>query len=149
SNDSSNRLHRESPRQTVPPFRIILQDVNQYPATESGVIKEINKRCKSKLTYGRYTKSSKNQMCFLFYTSTVDHNAVQCSNKDNPICLRCAQHHLYNPNCNNFIKCAHFQGDHISGNLSCPLNSEKRQEKNQRLKILRGTFTLIAQQQHK
>ncbi|CAF1460946.1 unnamed protein product [Rotaria sordida] len=37
----------------------------------------------------------------------------------------------------------------MAGNPSCPVNSEKRQEKNQRLKILHGTSTSTAQQQHK
>ncbi|CAF1473656.1 unnamed protein product [Rotaria sordida] len=34
SNDSSNRLRRESPQQAFLLFRITLQDVNQYPTTE-------------------------------------------------------------------------------------------------------------------
>ncbi|CAF4966340.1 unnamed protein product [Rotaria sp. Silwood1] len=43
-----------------------------------------------------------------------DHIAAHCPNKDNPVCFRCAQHHPYNPNCNNVIKCAHCQGDHMA-----------------------------------
>ena len=69
--DSSTRPRRESPRQTFPPFRITPQDVNQFPTTELSIIKEINKYCKLNLTYGRYTKSSDNQMCFLLYASTT------------------------------------------------------------------------------
>ncbi|CAF4182180.1 unnamed protein product [Rotaria sordida] len=58
-----------------------------------------------------------------------DHIAAHCPNKDNPVRFRRAQHHSYKPNGNNVIKCAHHQGDHMTGNPSCPVNSEKRQEK--------------------
>ncbi len=71
SNNSSTRSLRESPRQTFPPFRITPQDVNQFPTTELSIIKEINKYCKLNLTYGRYKKSSDNQICFLLYPSTT------------------------------------------------------------------------------
>jgi hypothetical protein len=274
-NDSSTRSRRESPRQTFPPFRITPQDVNQFPTTEVSVIKEINKYCKLNLTYGRYTKSSENQMCFLLYASTTtqfeylmcetnwpstinntkykldlpnkipssyslvvqnvprqwsaqdfgnelkqhypsivravrlyinggrplpkvrvdfssykdlsmilkakrilldddntafavepylpptrilrcyncqaydDHIAAHCPNKNNPVCFRCAQHHPYNPKCDNPIRCAHCQGEHMAGNPSCPVKSEKRQEKNQRLKICNEASTSTSQQQHK
>ncbi|CAF3760807.1 unnamed protein product [Rotaria sp. Silwood1] len=67
-NDSSNRLRRESPRKTVLPFRIIVQDINQYSTTELVIIKEINKNYKLNLTYGRYTKKSKNSnVLFILY----------------------------------------------------------------------------------
>ncbi|CAF5050702.1 unnamed protein product, partial [Rotaria sp. Silwood1] len=49
----------------------------------------------------------------------------------------------------NVIKCAHCQGDHMVVDPSCSVKSGKRQEKNQRLKILHGTSTSTAQQQHK
>ncbi|CAF1389762.1 unnamed protein product [Rotaria sordida] len=274
-NDSSFRLRRESSRQTFPPFRITLQDVNRYPSTELSIIKEINKHCKLNLTYGRYTKTSDNQTCFLLYTSTTtqfeylmcetnwpsminntkykldlpnkipssysivvqnvpsqwsaqafgnelkqhyssvvravrlfvnggrplskvrvdfssykelstilkskrillddentafavepyvpptrilrcyncqvydDHIAAHCPNKNNPVCFRCSQNHPYNPNCDNIIKCAHCQGDHMAGNPSCPVKLGKRQEKHQQLKISHVTSTSTAQQQHK
>jgi hypothetical protein len=70
-NDSSIQTRRESSRQTFPPFRITLKDVNRYPTTELGVIKEINKQCKLNLTYVRFTKTSDNQMCLLLYASTT------------------------------------------------------------------------------
>jgi hypothetical protein len=69
SNESSLRLHRDSPRQSFPPFSIRLQNASRYPTTELNLIKEINKHCKVNLTYGRYTKTSDNQMCFLLYAS--------------------------------------------------------------------------------
>ncbi|CAF1457499.1 unnamed protein product [Rotaria sp. Silwood1] len=78
-----------------------------------------------------------------------DHIAAHCPNKDNTVCFRCAQHHPYNSNCYNVIKYAHCQGDHMVGDPSCSIKSGKRQEKNQRLKILNGTSTSTAQQQHK
>ncbi|CAF5157092.1 unnamed protein product, partial [Rotaria sp. Silwood1] len=53
-------------------------------------------------------------------------------------------YHPYNSNSYNVIKYAHCQGD-----PSCSIKSGKRQEKNQRLKILNGTSTSTAQQQHK
>jgi hypothetical protein len=52
--DSSTRLRRESPRQTFPHFRITLEDVNRYPTTELGVVKEINKYCKLNLMAPSY-----------------------------------------------------------------------------------------------
>ncbi|CAF4884301.1 unnamed protein product [Rotaria sp. Silwood1] len=73
-----------------------------------------------------------------------DHIAAHCPNKDNTVCFRCAQYHPYNSNSYNVIKYAHCQGD-----PSCSIKSGKRQEKNQRLKILNGTSTSTAQQQHK
>ena len=275
SNDSSTRLRRESSRQTFPAFRITLRDANQYPTTELSIIKEINKFCKLNLTYGRYTKTSDNQMCFLLYASTTtqfeylmcetnwpsminntkyqldlpnkipssysivvqnvpsqwnahdfgnelkqhypsivravrlfinggrplskvrvdfstykdlsmilkskrilldddntafpvepylpptrilrcyncqaydDHIAAHCPNKNNPVCFRCAQHHPYNPNCDNPIRCAHCQGEHMAGNPSCPVKSEKRQEKNQRLKIPNDSSASTSPPQHK
>ncbi|CAF1488326.1 unnamed protein product [Rotaria sordida] len=223
-NDSSFRLRRESSRQTFPPFRITLQDVNRYPSTELSIIKEINKHCKLNLTYGRYTKTSDNQTQWSaqafgnelkqHYSSVVcavrlfvnggrplskvrvdfssykelstilkskrillddentafavepyvpptrilrcyncqvydDHIAAHCPNKNNPVCFRCSQNQPYNPNCDNIIKCAHCQGDHMAGNPSCPVKLGKRQEKHQQLKISHVTSTSTAQQQHK
>jgi hypothetical protein len=265
SNESSNRRQRESPRQTFPPFRIILQDVNSYPSTELNIIREINKYSKLNLTYGRYAKTADDQMCFLLYASTTaqfehlmceanwpammcnskyklnlpskipssysivvrnvptqwnpqtfgeelkqqyptivrvvrlfitggrplskvrvdfssfnelsailkskrlvldddntafavepylpptrilrcyncqaydDHVAAHCPNKESPICFRCGQHHVYNSNCDNPIKCIHCQGDHMAGNPNCPVKLNKRFEKNQRLKAPDGT----------
>ncbi|CAF1029307.1 unnamed protein product [Rotaria magnacalcarata] len=60
-----------------------------------------------------------------------DHVEAHCPNKNNPVCFRCAQHHPYDPHCMNAIKCAHRQGEYMAGNSSCPVKSEKRQEKNQ------------------
>jgi hypothetical protein len=260
-NDSSIRSRRESPRQSFPSFRIILQDVDKYPTLELGVIKELNKYFKLNLTYGRYAKTANNQMCFLLYANTAaqfehllcesnwpdkvcnseynldlpnkipssysivvlnvpfqwnveafgnelkqhypsivrvvrlfikggrplskvrvdfssykelspilkskrilldddntaysieqyvpptqvlrcyncqtydDHIAAHCPNKNNPICFRCAQHHPYNPKCINPVQCAHCKGDHMAGNPNCSVKSEKRFEKNQRLKL--------------
>ncbi|CAF0770622.1 unnamed protein product [Adineta ricciae] len=72
SNETTGRMHRESPRQTYPPFRITFQDENSYPTSELSLIKEINKQCKLNLTYGRYTKTSDMKMCFLLYPSTTE-----------------------------------------------------------------------------
>jgi hypothetical protein len=63
-----------------------------------------------------------------------NHIAAHCPNKDDLICFRCAQHHPYNSNCDNTIQCVHCKGDHIPGNLNCPVKLEKRHEKNQRVK---------------
>ncbi len=54
SNNSSTRSLRESPRQTFPPFRITLEDVNRYPTTELGVVKERKKYCKLNLMAPSY-----------------------------------------------------------------------------------------------
>ncbi|CAF2800958.1 unnamed protein product [Rotaria sp. Silwood2] len=43
-----------------------------------------------------------------------DHIAAHSPKKDNPVCFRCAQHHPYISNCNNVIKCAHCQCDHMA-----------------------------------
>jgi hypothetical protein len=76
-----------------------------------------------------------------------DHIAAHCPNKNDPICFRCAQHHSYNPNCDNLIQCVHCKGDHMAGNPSCPVKSDKRQEKNQRMK-LSSDATASSNQQH-
>lgn len=59
-----------------------------------------------------------------------DHVSAHCPFKDDPICFRCAQHHPYNPKCNNQIKCVHCSGDHMAGNPSCPVKQAKRKELN-------------------
>ncbi|CAF4479224.1 unnamed protein product [Rotaria sp. Silwood2] len=55
-----------------------------------------------------------------------DHIAAHSPKKDNPVCFRCAQHHPYISNCNNVIKCAHCQCDHMAGNASCPFWGKAR-----------------------
>ncbi|CAF2065349.1 unnamed protein product [Rotaria magnacalcarata] len=75
-----------------------------------------------------------------------DHIAAHCPNKNDPICFRCAQHHPYNPNCENSIQCVHSAGDHMAGNPSCPVKSDKRQEKNQRMKLSNDPTTSLNQQ---
>jgi hypothetical protein len=67
---SSNRKHRESPRESYPPFRITLKDTDKYPSTDLGIIRNVNLSCKMNLTYGRYTKSNEKQLCYLLYAST-------------------------------------------------------------------------------
>ena len=259
NNESSTRTRHESPKQTFPPFRVTLHGNADFSLTELGIIKEINRHCHLNLTYGRFAKTTNDQVCFLLYASSFkqfehlmsksnwpptinsanfnlelpskipasysmvisnvpsqwstqsfadelkrihpsivrvvrlfrnggrplpkvradfsshvelsailrakrivlddantafpvepylpptrilrcyncqaydDHIAAHCPNKNTPVCFRCAQHHPYNSNCNNPIKCAHCNGNHMAGNPSCPIKSEKRQEKNQRM----------------
>lgn len=71
-NESSMQARNESlPKQTFPPFRITLKDENQFSASELGIIKEINKHCRLNITYGRFTKTSNDQTCFLLYATTT------------------------------------------------------------------------------
>jgi hypothetical protein len=272
-NESSTKLKRESSKTTFPPFRILLQDVNGYPSTELSIIREINKHTRLSLTYGRFSKTTEDQTCFLLFANTAtqfeyllnkvnwpstinkssyklnlpnkipssysivvqnvphqwdvqafgdelkqqypsivravrlymtggrplskvridfssykelstilktkrillddentaftiepyipptrilrcfncqafdDHVAAHCPNKNNPVCFRCAQHHPYNSNCKNPIKCAHCEGKHMAGNPNCPIKLEKRQEKNQRLKLTNNSTKTLSQQQ--
>ncbi|CAF0962935.1 unnamed protein product [Didymodactylos carnosus] len=55
-----------------------------------------------------------------------DHIAAYCTNKENPICFKCGQNHVYNRNCQNETRCAHCQGGHMAGNLNCPVKIERR-----------------------
>jgi hypothetical protein len=64
-----------------------------------------------------------------------DHTALNCPNKEKPVCFRCGQGHPYNPNCLNQICCAHCQGDHMSGNPSCPNKIEERSKRNEEIKM--------------
>jgi len=59
-----------------------------------------------------------------------DHVSAHCPVKDDPICFRCAQHHPYNPKCENRNKCIHCEGEHMAGNPSCPVKLAKRKELN-------------------
>ncbi|CAF3210753.1 unnamed protein product [Rotaria sp. Silwood2] len=68
-----------------------------------------------------------------------DHIAAHCPNKNDPICFRCGQHHSYNPNCDNPIRCVHCNGNHMAGNPVCPKKIEQRYETNQRQKLLNKT----------
>lgn len=253
---SSNKQQRE----TFPPFCIKLKE-NNYPKQEVAVIKELNRKCKLNLTYGRLSTSN-NQKCYLLYCNTTtqfetllekskwpdslcnseytisfprrfpasyslvvlniptqwdaqdfcselklryktiikgerlyvkggkpiskiridfssnkeitdilkqkrilleddntaytvepytpptkilrcyvcqqydDHVAAHCPNKDKPICFKCGQQHEFNPNCSNDICCAHCKGRHMTGNPSCPLKIEMRENKKTQLKTV-------------
>ncbi|CAF1241880.1 unnamed protein product [Adineta ricciae] len=69
------------------------------------------------------------------------HIAADCPRKENPTCYRCAQNHEYDPNCQNKIRCANCQGDHLAGNPNCPVKIEER------LKFKASTEKRIGQQQ--
>lgn len=75
-----------------------------------------------------------------------DHIAAHCPNKNDPICFRCGQHHAYNPQCNNPIRCVHCNGDHMAGSPACPKKIEQRNEINQRQKIPNKTTDTTIQQ---
>ncbi|UJR24313.1 hypothetical protein I4U23_027280 [Adineta vaga] len=57
--DSNSRNQHQS--DSFPPFRIRIKDVT--------IIRDLNKKCKLNLTYGRMS-SSKNDRCYLLYCST-------------------------------------------------------------------------------
>ena len=63
-----------------------------------------------------------------------NHISAHCPNKNDPVCFRCAQHHPYNPNCENQIKCAHCGGNHHAGNPNCSIKLDIRREINRRVK---------------
>ncbi|CAF1652858.1 unnamed protein product [Rotaria magnacalcarata] len=64
--ESTSRKHHT--REFFPPFRIIIKD-DQYPPQDVVIIKELNKKCKLNLTYGRMS-SSKTNKCYLLYCNT-------------------------------------------------------------------------------
>lgn len=64
-----------------------------------------------------------------------DHTAINCPNKDKPVCFRCGLNHPYDPNCQNKICCAHCRQDHMAGNPSCPNKIEERYKRNVEIKI--------------
>ncbi|CAF2034111.1 unnamed protein product [Rotaria magnacalcarata] len=75
-----------------------------------------------------------------------DHTAINCPNKDKPICFRCGLNHPYNSNCQNKICCAHCRQEHMAGNPSCPNKIEERNKRNEELKS-KNVHTQHQQQQ--
>lgn len=73
-----------------------------------------------------------------------DHISAHCPNKNDPVCFRCAQHHPYNPNCDNLIKCVHCGGNHHAGNPNCSVKLDKRKEINLRFKNNNSSSTTFA-----
>jgi hypothetical protein len=64
-----------------------------------------------------------------------DHTALNCPNKEKPVCFRCGQSHPYDPNCLNKICCARCHGEHMTGNPSCPNKIEERSKRNEEMKM--------------
>ncbi|CAF2974493.1 unnamed protein product [Rotaria sp. Silwood2] len=94
-----------------------------------------------------YTLPTKILRCYICQQYD-DHVAAHCPNKDKPICFKCGQQHEYNPNCSNDICCAHCKGTHMTGNPSCPLKIEIRENKKMQTKtvpsrVLTETNTVI------
>jgi hypothetical protein len=63
-----------------------------------------------------------------------DHTALNCPNKDKPVCFKCGQNHLYDPNCQNKICCAHCHQEHMAGNPNCPRKIEERNKRSAEMK---------------
>jgi hypothetical protein len=59
---------KQQQRDSFPPFRIMLKD-DQYPIQDVAIIKDMNRKCKLNLTYGRMS-SSKHNRCYLLYCNT-------------------------------------------------------------------------------
>ncbi|CAF3106642.1 unnamed protein product [Rotaria sp. Silwood2] len=64
--ESSNRKQHQ--HDSFPPFRITIKD-DQYPTQDVAIIKDMNRKCKLNLTYGRMS-SSKSNRCYLLYCNT-------------------------------------------------------------------------------
>ncbi|CAF1393647.1 unnamed protein product [Didymodactylos carnosus] len=77
-----------------------------------------------------------------------DHIAAYCPNKENPICFKCEQNHVYDRTCQNETRCAHCQGGHMAGNPNCPVKIERRQIKTQQNRTSNDKqMPLVPQQQ--
>ncbi|CAF2825310.1 unnamed protein product [Rotaria sp. Silwood2] len=63
--EPSDRKQRQL--DSFPPFRITIKDC-QYPIQDIAIIKDMNRKCKLNLTYGRM--SSKSNRCYLLYCNT-------------------------------------------------------------------------------
>ncbi|CAF2435620.1 unnamed protein product [Rotaria sp. Silwood2] len=70
THESSNRKQQQQrAHESFPPFRIKLKDGN-YPVQDVTIIKDLNKKCKLNLTYGRMSTSN-NDKHYLLYCNTA------------------------------------------------------------------------------
>ncbi|CAM4762661.1 unnamed protein product [Rotaria magnacalcarata] len=69
THDSYNRKQQKQTHESFPPFRIKLNDDN-YPAQDVTIIKDLNRKCKLNLTYGRMS-TSHNDKHYLLYCNTT------------------------------------------------------------------------------
>ncbi|CAF1457452.1 unnamed protein product [Adineta steineri] len=62
-------IRNQRKRDSFPPFQIKIKD-DMYPAQDVTIIRDMNRKCKLSLTYGRMS-SSKNNPCYLIYCNTT------------------------------------------------------------------------------
>lgn len=82
--ESSNR--KQLVKENFPPFRIMFQD-DRYPSQDVAIIKDMNRKCKLNLTYGRMSSSKANKYYLLYCnTSTQFEYLLDKSNWPDKIC---------------------------------------------------------------
>ena len=73
--------------------------------------------------------------CFPYHQ--FGHKAANCENE--PKCFKCGDHHEYNRDCANAVRCANCSGTHMAGSPECPVKICYRREQRQQQEKQRAT----------
>ena len=78
-----------------------------------------------------YKPLARSDRCFRCYTQS-GLKAANCANESK--CFKCGDHHEYNRDCANTVKCANYSGTDMAGSPKCPVKTSYRREKRQQQK---------------
>ena len=78
-----------------------------------------------------YKPLARSDRCFRCYKQ-FGHKAANCANESK--CFKCGDHHEYNRDCANTVKCANYSGTDMAGSPKCPVKTSYRREKRQQKK---------------